>query len=195
MARDPATDTAALVAAAADVFSKKGYRSATIDDIALAAKISRPTVYKYTKSKQHLLDLMVAEVTLSLSETAQKVLDDRNCPPDERLRRLLRVHVDAACDNMSFYQIVLHEEVELSKPSRRRFRAWGRRVTADVKDLLDECVACGFLPGTLDAAVAANLMLSMTTNLYMWYNPRGPVSPDELYDQLFLLIHPLGQGS
>jgi TetR/AcrR family transcriptional regulator, cholesterol catabolism regulator len=195
MARDPATDTVALVAAAADVFSKKGYRSATIDDIALAAKISRPTVYKYTKSKGHLLDLMVAEVTQSLSEMARKVVDDCNSPPDDRLRRLLRVHVDAACAHMSFYQIILHEQAELSKRSRHRFRAWARRVTADVKDLLDECVACGSLPATLDAAVASNLMLSMTTNLYMWYNPRGPVSPNELYDQLILLIHPLAQGS
>jgi TetR/AcrR family transcriptional regulator, cholesterol catabolism regulator len=195
MARDPATDTVALVAAAADVFSKKGYRSATIDDIALAAKISRPTVYKYTKSKQHLLDLIVAEVTHFLGETAQRVLDDRDSPPEERLRRLLRVHVDAACANPIFYQIVLHEEAELSKTSRRRFRAWAHQMTTNLKLLMDECIANQLLPAEIDAAVAANLILSMTTHLYTWYDPRGPVRPDDLYKQLLLVIHPLGQSS
>lgn len=63
MARERATDTTALVAAAAETFHRKGYRNSTIDDIAEAAGISRPTVYKYTRSKQHLLDLMVDEVT------------------------------------------------------------------------------------------------------------------------------------
>ena len=37
MARSPATDSAALVNAAAAVFKSKGYRNATIDDIADAA--------------------------------------------------------------------------------------------------------------------------------------------------------------
>jgi AcrR family transcriptional regulator len=43
MARERATDTQALVSAAAKTFREKGYRSSTIDDIALAAGISRPT--------------------------------------------------------------------------------------------------------------------------------------------------------
>jgi hypothetical protein len=35
----------------------------------------------------------------------------------------------------------------------------------------------------------------MTTHLYTWYDPRGPVRPDDLYKQLLLVIHPLGQSS
>jgi AcrR family transcriptional regulator len=193
MGRDPSTDTAALVAAAAIVFSKKGYRSATIDDIAVAAKISRPTVYKYIKNKQHLLDLIVADVTEHLSQTAQRVLDDPGYTPEERLRALLRVHVEAACANPTFYQIALHEEAEFSNPSRRRFRKWAHQVTTDMNHVLDECVASRYLSADLDTVVAANLLLSMTTNLYRWYNPRGPVDVDALFEQLLLLIEPVTQ--
>lgn len=47
MARSRATDNETLLRAAAEVFESKGYSNATIDDIAEAAGISRPTVYKY----------------------------------------------------------------------------------------------------------------------------------------------------
>jgi TetR/AcrR family transcriptional regulator, cholesterol catabolism regulator len=194
MGRAPSLDTKTLVAAAAEVFSKKGYRNTTIDDIALAAKISRPTVYKYIKSKQRLLDLIVAQVTQFLSETAQKVIDDDLSPPAERLRQLLRVHVQAGCANRTLYQIVLHDEAELSPASRRRFRDWAHQVTADMKKILDECIVDQVLPSDLDAVAASNLLLSMTTNLYMWYDPRGPLDPDGVLEQLLLVIRPLAQS-
>lgn len=80
MARERATDTTALVAAAAETFRRKGYRNATIDDIAEAAGISRPTVYKYTRSKQHLLDLMVDQVTGDLSLRIKQAVET-GAPP------------------------------------------------------------------------------------------------------------------
>jgi len=62
VARSPATDSAALISAAAAVFKSKGYHNATIDDIADAAGVSRPTVYKYTQNKRALLDSMLDAV-------------------------------------------------------------------------------------------------------------------------------------
>jgi AcrR family transcriptional regulator len=187
MARDPATDTTALVKAAARVFSEKGYRNATIDDIALAAGISRPTVYKYTKSKQYLLDLMVEDVTSSLGSHEQEVLDTA-APPCTRLRRLLRLHVETACANRVFYRIVLHEEPELSPKARKQFRLWARSVTKDLESLLEECLREQDRAPGLDSAIASNLILSMTTSLYTWYDPKGPVDIDALFEQLLMLI-------
>jgi len=59
MARGRATDTSALVAAAAGVFERKGFRNATIDDVAEAAGVSRATLYKYVDGKQQLLDMIM----------------------------------------------------------------------------------------------------------------------------------------
>lgn len=187
MARDRATDTARLVEAAAEVFSKKGYRNATIDDIAVAAGISRPTVYKYTKSKQYLLDLMVEQMTLDLSARIRSVLESTE-RPGLRLRRLIDAHVEAACANRTFYSIVFSEEVEISATGRERFRAWAHQVTTDFKLLLDECLAEQARPPAIDTSVAANLVLSMLTALHRWYDPAGPTTPEQLGEQIQLLI-------
>ncbi|MDT7588935.1 MAG: TetR/AcrR family transcriptional regulator, cholesterol catabolism regulator [Pseudonocardiales bacterium] len=187
MARERATDTTALVAAAAEVFRVRGYHNATIDDIAEAAGISRPTVYKYTKSKQHLLDLMVDQVTQDMGRRMQAVIHSTD-DPTERLRRVVRAHVEAAVANRTFYAIVLSEEVEVSDAGRERFRKWARGVTAEFQELVGECLRAQRNPPKVDPFIVANLVLSMLTSLYRWYDPTGPASPERLTDEILLVI-------
>lgn len=176
--------------AAADTFHKKGYRNSTIDDIAEAAGISRPTVYKYTHSKQHLLDLMVDQVTADL-ERRMKEATETGEPPDVRLRAVIATHVQAAVANRTFYAIVFSEEVELSTRGRAVFRAWARDMTRGFRVLLEE-----LLPpdAGVDTTVAANLVMSMLATLYRWYEPGGPVTPEELGLQIEKILAVLFRG-
>lgn len=181
MARERATDTRALVRAAAMAFEEKGYRNTTIDDIAEAAGLSRPTVYKYTGSKRELLDQTVEEITSYLGARLREILDgDRE--PAAKLRAVIAVHVQAAVTNRTFYAIVFSEETELSAGARRKFRAWAREVTDDFAGLLDECRTGR--PGGADIQIAANLILTMLTSLHRWYRPGGRVGPAELTGQI-----------
>jgi AcrR family transcriptional regulator len=184
MVRSRAIDTTGLVAAAAEVFHQKGYRNSTIDDIAEAAGISRPTVYKYTKNKRWLLDRMLETVTDDLSTRLRAALDS-DADAATRLREVIAVHVRSATEHRTFYAIVFSEQTELSEAGRRRFRAWAREVTDDFRALLDECVADRT---AVDTSVAANLMLSMLTSLHRWYDPAGPTSPEQLEEQILLLV-------
>lgn len=189
MARERATDTTALVSAAAKTFREKGYRSSTIDDIALAAGISRPTVYKYTRTKQHLLDLMVDEMTRRLEEELHSIQSSADDPVD-RLRKTIQAHIQASSANRTFYAIVFSEETELSDAARKAFRSWAREQTKDFRALLDQCLAArpvGDRP-KLDTRIAANLLESMLATLYRWYDPEGSTSPERLAEQIWLLI-------
>jgi AcrR family transcriptional regulator len=184
MARERATDTTALVAAAAETFRRKGYRNSTIDDIAEAAGISRPTVYKYTRSKQHLLDLMVDQVTGDMTRRLKDVMESGE-PAETRLRRMIRTHIDSATGNRTFYAIVFSEEVELSDAGREAFRSWAHERTQDFRVLLEECLPAG---SPLDPTLAANLVLSMLATIFRWYDPAGPVGPAELSRQIEHLL-------
>jgi TetR/AcrR family transcriptional regulator, cholesterol catabolism regulator len=191
MARDRATDTSKLLAAAAETFREKGYHNTTIDDIAEAAGISRPTVYKYTKSKQWLLDRMVAELEQDLGDRLEKLMRAEH-DPLTRLRLAIKANIAAATENRTFYAIAFSEQTELSNHARERFTTWAHDVTLTFKDLLDECLFAGSLPDGTDTWLAANLILSMFTSLHRWYDADGPVSPEQLSDQV---IHMLGYRS
>lgn len=186
MARERATDTRALVAAAARVFEEKGYHNSTIDDIAAAAGISRPTVYKYTKSKQHLLDLMVEEVTSDMARRTDAILTSDG-PASERLRDFVSTHVHATIANRAFYAIVFSEEVELSNKMREFFRAWAREQTRRTASLVKDCLDDAGTTG-IDPTVGANLLESMLATLYRWYHSDGAVSPESLINQILAFL-------
>ena len=186
MARARATDTAALVVAAAQVFAQKGYRNATIDDIASAAGISRPTVYKYTESKQHLLDLMVDEILRTLGEELASALTGGTSR--ERLRRYLDVHVSSQRSHRVFYAIVFNQEVELSARGRRRFREWAHTVTTQFRALVEDLLQESSRKGHADPVVLANALLSMLTSLHRWYDPDGRLDEPRLVEELYGLV-------
>lgn len=190
MARTRVTDRVALVEAAAEVFESKGYRNATIDDIAEAAGVSRPTVYKYTSSKRALLDSLVDSVCDELEQRLDAMIDDAAEPAPARLRRLVAMHIDSAVQRRSFYAIVFSEQVELSELATARFHRFSHKMALDVQRLLDEC-ADAERPAEVapvDTFILANLILSMLTSLYRWYDPKGRTSPAQLTDQVLALL-------
>jgi AcrR family transcriptional regulator len=183
VARSPATDSAALINAAAAVFKSKGYRNATIDDIADAAGVSRPTVYKYTQSKRALLDSILDAVLDAITARLREVLASAD-PPALKLRRLIAIHVETATSMQTFYWILFSEETELSDEARARFRSFSHADAVDFQALLEDCVAAGAAAQGIDTWIAANLVLSMLTSLYRWYDPSGPTSPQQLERQI-----------
>jgi AcrR family transcriptional regulator len=183
VARSPATDSAALTKAAAEVFKSKGYHNATIDDIADAAGVSRPTVYKYTQSKRALLDSMVDAVLDAISARLHKALATAD-PPADKLRRLITIHVETATSMQTFYGILFSEETELSDEARARFHSFSHAVATDFQALLNDCIAAGAAARGVDTWIAANLVLSMLTSLYRWYDPTGPTTPQQLELQI-----------
>ena len=188
MARSRATDIDALVHAAAAVFESRGYRNTTIDDIADAARVSRPTVYKYTRSKQELLNRMVDAVCDELLEDVEAIIDGAG-PAVERMRELIGLHVRSAIELRSFYAILFSEQVELSDQAKQRFHAFSQQQSDGLRGLLDECIAAGPPQRSgLDTHIAANLVLSMLTSLYRWYDADGPVGRDALEAQILLVL-------
>lgn len=187
MVRSRATDTPSLVAAAAVVFERKGFRNATIDDVAEAAGIARATLYKYADSKQHLLDMIVDAVQDEMAAGLDAALRSEGTPR-ERLRRFVEAHATAFLDNRVFYGIVYTEEKELSDRGRKAFRVWARSRTDDFTELVRQYMESRHAPESVDAAFVSNAILSMLSTLHRWYRPDGPVDHRQLADHLFLLV-------
>jgi AcrR family transcriptional regulator len=66
----------AILEAAKKVFFLKGYTKATMDEIALAAEISKPTVYHYFKSKDDLFFSLMLPVVEQIGMQLEKVRDN-----------------------------------------------------------------------------------------------------------------------
>lgn len=85
---------AKLVDVARQLFAKVGVENTTMNDIALASKKGRRTLYTYFKSKEDLY-LAVVESELDILSDMMKHVAERNNQPDEKLMEMIYTHLDA----------------------------------------------------------------------------------------------------
>lgn len=84
---------AKLVDVARQLFAKKGVEATTMNDIAVASKKGRRTLYIYFKSKDQIYMAVVESELKMLSDTMDKVAK-KPTVPDEKILELITTHLD-----------------------------------------------------------------------------------------------------
>lgn len=182
MARQRATTTAAIIEAAARVFERKGFNDATMDEIALEAGVSKPTLYQYAESKQWLLETMCDRVLYFLEERSKEITT-ADAEPLARLQRYIEFSVLSATRFQTYYSVTLSDHTSLSPQGRERFRVWARHLDSMVHGLLVECAADGVVREDIDLRVATNLLNQLVTSVHRWYRPSGRLTPAQIADE------------
>ena len=85
---------AQLVDVARQLFAKKGVEETTMNDIAVASKKGRRTLYTYFKSKDQIY-LAVVESELEVLSTKMEQAAERHTAPDDKIMELIMTHLEA----------------------------------------------------------------------------------------------------
>lgn len=86
---------AQLVDVARQLFAKKGVEDTTMNDIALASKKGRRTLYTYFKNKEDIYMAVVKSEVDMLYEHLDKVAS-KDLPPEKKIMELITTHLEAA---------------------------------------------------------------------------------------------------
>ncbi len=175
--------------AAVEVFSRRGYRAASMNDIADGVGLSKPAIYHYWRTKQDLLVAVYEEV---LDESLRGARDIVAAAPSplEAVRGLIVERVAYTCEHQDLLKICFEEESELpgalAEPILERRRAYEAVVLGVVEEHL---AATGHrLPMATKAFV--NTCLGAANWVYKWYDPAGPLAPRELGEQVAAVLLP-----
>ena len=84
---------AKLVDVARQLFAKKGVEATTMNDIAMASKKGRRTLYTYFKNKDQIYMAVVESELKMLSDTMDKVAR-KPTVPDKKILELITTHLD-----------------------------------------------------------------------------------------------------
>ena len=85
---------AKLVDVARQLFAKKGVDDTTMNDIAVASKKGRRTLYTYFKSKEDIY-MAVVESELEMLSDAMEQVAKKDITPDEKILKLIETHLDS----------------------------------------------------------------------------------------------------
>lgn len=84
---------AKLIDVARQLFAKKGVDDTTMNDIAVASKKGRRTLYTYFKSKEDIY-MAVVETELEMLSDAMEKVAQKDIAPDEKILQLIETHLD-----------------------------------------------------------------------------------------------------
>jgi AcrR family transcriptional regulator len=113
-----------VLAAAIDVFGRKGYAATRVEDILEAAGIARRTFYRYFKSKDDVLAALYQLATDEISRAIRAREDDED--PFVGIGRGIDVYLDYHAQNAKTLLVVLAQSMQPESrlaPMRRAFRA------------------------------------------------------------------------
>ena len=111
----------AILAAALNLFHRRGFHAVGIDEIGTAAGISGPGVYRHFPSKSSLLVALIdglSQRMLAAAEEIQKADD----PPEEALERLVAFQVATAVAEPALLAVWLQDAQSLPRPDQDRIR-------------------------------------------------------------------------
>jgi AcrR family transcriptional regulator len=166
-----------ILARAARLFAKRGYTATSMNEVAEACGVSKPSLYHYVRDKHQLL-VEIAEAHIGRLEALVAEVQAESLAPEQRLRRLitdfLAVYAEAQAEHR-----VLTEDVRFLQPAdRRRILDGERKVVAAFADAIADA-----RPELRDAALAkplSMLLFGMMNWMFTWLKPRGPLTHAEM---------------
>ena len=99
-----------IASAAARLYSTKGYRETSMEDVAVSAKLSKGGMYHYFSSKEDILYFILSNFMDSLLEGFEQDLENIR-DPEDKIRYIIRHHVEAYVAHMYSAKVLLMKHI------------------------------------------------------------------------------------
>jgi AcrR family transcriptional regulator len=161
------------------VFLKKGFQETSMREIAEAAGLGKSTLYDYFKTKDDILLYFFEDQINDLTEAAKKIAL-QNIPADQRLRQIMKVHLDLLQANKSLYMKLMLDAQRLKLDSQKQIQMNRHEYQDLLRGLIEEGIREGVFR-KVDPLLAARMLLNTMTPVVFTSRPTG--SPLEMLDE------------
>lgn len=175
-----------LLQTAVDLFAAKGFKGTSIRDIASTLGVSVSVIYHYFHNKEELWSAILDYSVKGLPDRLERARVGGGHAL-ERFRRVLRAHLAASSAYQKESKIFLIDYDRMSPDGDQASRAIQKRVLDVYVELLEEMRAEGLVKSAQTKILAFNVL--GVINWYLrWYRPDGPLTPDEVYEEIVAFV-------
>ena len=167
----------AIVDVAVQVFLRRGYDGASLDQVAVAAGIAKASIYYHVSGKEALLARGVGRALDALFA----VLDEpgaKEGPAADRLRHVIRRTVEITV--MRLPEVALLLRVRGNTATERSILARRREFDHLVAKVVSQAQEAGEIRRDLDARLVTRLLFGMLNSITEWYRPSGGLGANEI---------------
>jgi len=175
----------AVVRAAAVAFNERGFSTTSMDEVAAALGISKPTLYQYFKSKQEILyECHLLAVQHGEAGVAEANVHDG--PALEKLLVYVRRFMMGFFDDLGSCAVLL----DINSLTERNRKEIIRRRDG-VSDGVEALISAGIRDGSIapcDPKLAALFIFGVVNWMSVWYRSSGPKAPEDIANEFLRLF-------
>jgi AcrR family transcriptional regulator len=175
-----------IIAEAAALFDGRGYHATTMEDIATAVGIAKPTLYHYFRSKDEILYEIHEEfIDLLLTEHAQRATDV-SLGPDKLLQGIAGDILDLMETHRGHVRTFFEHHRELPARQRSTIRRKRDQYAGIVENLLQQGVDQEIID--TDPKMCALHFFGMCNWAYQWYRSGDGLEPRAIGEEFWGML-------
>jgi len=177
--RDHAVKRDAVIQVAARAFNERGYHNTSLDDIAAALEVTKPTIYYYVTNKEQLL-FQCFVTGLEPIRGALREVKSSKAPARERLSAVLHQYAQAVASEFGWC-MVRAENQDLSPAMSSHIRTLKAEIDQGIRRLLREGVRDGSIQ-PCDVKMTAFALAGALNWIAHWYREKQAMSAAQIAD-------------
>ena len=190
--RDVVDSRQEILRTAARLFQQRGYDATSMNDVASALKLSKGGLYHHFQSKDEIL-FEIMNHAMEITQEMVVAPVRRIVGPEERLRALIRLHIEVVLSPRDReITVMLHENHPLPPTLRKRINARKKEYIHFVESLITDVQTNAQrgrpTKGAVSPRAAAFALLGMINWIYQWYKPEGDLQAKNLVPQFTDLV-------
>ena len=163
-----------------------GFSGLTMRLLAKELGIEAASIYNHIKSKDEILETVCFDLAKEF-ELAVLEVNDIYFNATEKLHMLVTAHVRILCADLDASTVFMHEWRYLPEESRLKFIEKRRNYEREIRKIIQLGIDEGDFD-EIDTKYAVITLLSAMNAIVEWYNPKGPLQPNEVADRLYNFI-------
>jgi AcrR family transcriptional regulator len=168
-----------LLNVARTLFAEKGFEGTSVQDVVVAAGVTKGAMYHYFSSKDDLLYEIYGRVLRMQMERLEKFVSQEGSV-EERLHAAAADVVATTTENLESTTIFFRSLHQLSEEKQKEIRRERRRYHETFRAMVVEGQQSGVFRDDISADLCVDFFFGSVHHLPMWWKPRGRLSGQEV---------------
>ncbi len=175
-----------ILKASAKLFREKGYKAASMRDLAVKVGVEAASLYNHIRSKAELLHDICFNVANVFFEHINMV-EATNATPIEKLETLLRFHIQQMINDFEEVYVSDREWRYLDDPYLSNFQNQRRSYRKRFASIIQSGIEQGQI-NKIDASTAVLVILHAISGIDSWHRSTHKVSGEELEENIVTIL-------
>ena len=175
-----------ILKAAAKLFHEKGYKAASMRDLAVRVGVEAASLYNHIRSKSELLHDICFDVANIFYEHINKV-EASDKKPIEKLETLLRFHIRQMLENFEEVYVSDREWRYLADPYLSNFQIQRRNYRKRFAAIIESGIESGAI-NAIDASTAVLIVLHAVSGIESWHRSTHKISGEVLEENMITIL-------